>query len=121
MLNNDTEVDPNFLDTIIASVESDPKIGMAGSTVFYFDSPDVIWFAGAHANWVSGDMVDPRVGKQLGTGLPRLEDVDEVAGAGMLVRRQVIEQVGMLDPRFFIYYEETDWCQRAKTAICYAS
>jgi len=116
LLNNDTEVDPNFLSTIIAVAESDPKIGIAGSSVFYFTSPDIVWYAGGYANWLSGDIVDPRVGKRLGIDLPRLEDVDEVAGAGMLVRRKVIEDIGMLDPRFFIYYEETDWCQRAKKA-----
>lgn len=34
----------------------------------------------------------------------------------MCWKRQVIEQVGVLDPRFFIYYEETDWCVRARAA-----
>lgn len=114
LLNNDTEVAPDFLSTIVAVAEGNSTIGIAGSTAFYFSSPDVVWYAGGHANWVSGDMIDPRAGKRLGTDLPRLEDVDEVAGAGMLVRRKVIEDVGTLDPRFFIYFEETDWCQRAK-------
>jgi len=114
LLNNDTEVDPDFLDSMVSAMETDPRIGIAGSTVFYFDPPDIVWFAGAHANWLRGDMVDPRVGKHLGTKLPPLEDVDEVAGAGMLVRTRLIREIGMLDPTFFIYYEETDWCQRAK-------
>lgn len=114
LLNNDTEVSPDFLYPVVSTMESDPKIGIAGSTVFYFNPPDIIWFTGAHANWLRGDMVDPRVGKRLDKESARLEDVDEVAGAGMMVRRKVIEHVGMLDSTFFIYFEETDWCQRAK-------
>jgi len=114
LLNNDTEVDSNFLTDIITATQKDPKIGIAGSTVFYFSSPDTVWYAGGHANWISGDMLDPRVGKQLTVDELPLEDVDEVAGAGMLIKRQVIEDVGVLDPSFFIYFEETDWCQRAK-------
>ena len=42
--------------------------------------------------------------------------VDEVSGACMLVRRAAIDKVGMLDERFFMYYEEVDWCRRFKDA-----
>lgn len=115
LLNNDTEVDPGFLSAAVDVAEHSRDIGIAGSTAFYANPADIVWFAGARANWLNGDMNDPRIGKRLPDieKLP-VEDVDEVAGAAMLVRREVIEQVGMLDPSFFIYYEETDWCQRAK-------
>jgi N-acetylglucosaminyl-diphospho-decaprenol L-rhamnosyltransferase len=43
-------------------------------------------------------------------------EVDEVSGACMLVRRAAIDKVGMLDERFFMYYEEVDWCRRFKDA-----
>jgi len=42
--------------------------------------------------------------------------VDEVSGACMLVRKSVIDEVGLLDERFFMYYEEVDWCRRMKQA-----
>ena len=114
LLNNDTEVDPHFLNEIVDVVEKDYKIGIAGSTVFYFNPSDIIWYAGGHVNWLSGDMVDPRVGKQFDSSLLTIEDVDEVAGAGMLIRSKALQRVGLLDPRFFIYFEETDLCQRVK-------
>lgn len=116
LLNNDTEVDPDFLSEIVEVVENDPTIGIAGSTVFYYKPSDIIWYAGGHANWISGDMVDPRVGQKLKTGKLEIEDVDEVAGAGMLIRSKSIEKVGVLNTKFFIYFEETDWCQRVKKA-----
>lgn len=45
-------------------------------------------------------------------------EVDEVSGACMLVRRAAIDKAGMLDERFFMYYEEVDWCLRIKKAGC---
>ncbi|MGB9588095.1 MAG: glycosyltransferase family 2 protein [Armatimonadota bacterium] len=42
--------------------------------------------------------------------------VDEVSGACMLVRRLALDEVGMLDERFFMYYEEVDWCRRMAQA-----
>jgi GT2 family glycosyltransferase len=46
-------------------------------------------------------------------GLPA---VDWISGCALLVRREVVEQVGALDERFFYYWEETEWCLRAKRA-----
>jgi hypothetical protein len=43
-------------------------------------------------------------------------EVDWVPGAFMIIRRKVLSEVGFFDPRFFLYYEETDLCRRAKSA-----
>ena len=43
-------------------------------------------------------------------------DVEWLRGSAMLVRREALEQVGMLDERFFIFYEEVDWCYRMRQA-----
>ena len=114
LLNNDTEVDPDFLNEIVEVAEKDKNIGVAGSTAYYFEPSDIVWYSGGHANWTSGDMLDPRVGKKINTDLCSIEDVDEVAGAGMLIRASSIKKVGTLNADFFIYFEETDLCQRIK-------
>jgi len=114
LLNNDTEVEPSFLDEVVNVLDNDQSIGIAGSTVFYFEPSDIVWYAGGHANWISGDMLDPRVGKKIDLENCKIEDVDEVAGAGMLVRKEALKEVGLLNEDFFIYFEETDLCQRIK-------
>lgn len=117
LLNNDTEVAPEFLRQLVETAEADPRVGMVGPTIYYYDHPDVIWSAGGAIDWRRGKtwmvcLNEPDRG-QCGTE-PRI--VDFVTGCAMLVRREVMERVGLLDERFFLYYEEVEWCTRARRA-----
>lgn len=117
LLNNDTVVDPAFLRILVDAAEADPAIGIAGPTIYYHERPDVIWSAGGAIDWQQGSTrmvgLDERDEGQFGQ-VPRR--VDFVTGCAMLVRRAVLEQAGLLDERFFAYYEETEWCVRATRA-----
>ncbi|UCC65205.1 MAG: glycosyltransferase family 2 protein [Anaerolineae bacterium] len=115
LLNNDTEVAPCFLRHLVQAAEASPMVGIAGPTIYYHERPDRIWSAGGTIDWRRGktsmagfNEVD--VG-QFGIA-PR--EVDFVTGCALLVKREVIERVGLLDERFFVYYEETEWCVRAR-------
>ena len=115
VLNEDTILAADCLEHLLRLGESDPRIGMVGPTVYHHDEPDVIQSAGGSVNrfWEAthcgqnetdrGQYAEPR-------------SVGWVTGCGILVRRAVIEQVGMLDERLFIYWEETEWCVRAARA-----
>ncbi len=50
------------------------------------------------------------------TNPDQTHEVDAVSGAFLMIRRKVVEQIGLLDERFFMYGEELDWCLRAKRA-----
>jgi GT2 family glycosyltransferase len=117
LLNNDTEVAPDFLRRLVEAAEADPRIGVVGPTIYYHDRPDVIWSAGGAIDWGRGSTrmagLDEREEGQFGTE-PR--SVDFATGCAMLVRRAVVEHVGTLDERFFAYYEETEWCVRIARA-----
>jgi GT2 family glycosyltransferase len=117
LLNNDTVVDPAFLRILVDAAEAEPSAGITGPTVYYHAQPDVIWSAGGGIDWQRGDTrmvgLNERDEGQFGTE-PR--PVDFVAGCAMLVRRAVLEQAGLLDERFFVYYEESEWCVRAARA-----
>ncbi len=111
VLNEDTILNPDCLSKLIEVGESDPKTGIVGPLVYHYDEPNVIQSAGGHLNryWEGshigqnetdqGQFIDPH-------------PVDWISGCAILVRRRVIEQVGMLDERFFYYWEETEWCLR---------
>ena len=117
LLNNDTVVAPDFLRLLVEAAKGDAETGIAGPMIYYHKQPDVIWSAGGAIDWrrrktrmVGLDEQD--VGQF--EAMPR--EVDFVSGCTLLVKRAVLEQVGLLDERFFAYYEEIEWCVRARQA-----
>jgi GT2 family glycosyltransferase len=116
LLNNDTLVAPDFLSHLLPVAASDPKIGIVTPKIYYYDPPDRIWCAGADVCWVNGVTRRLHADETDDGGLEANTDVTFASGCALCVRRSVIEEVGMLDPRFFIYYEETDWCLRMTRA-----
>lgn len=114
LLNNDTVVDPKALSHLVDEVVSDASVGMVGSKIYYYHPPDLIWFAGGTVNKLTGRT--RHIGfNEKDSGLwetPR--DVDYVSGCSMLVGRSVIGSVGLMDEMFFMYFEDLDWCTRAK-------
>jgi GT2 family glycosyltransferase len=116
LLNNDTVVDPEFLTGLVALSESDDTIGIVGPKIYYHDRPDTIQSFGAKISFRSGATKD-RGWKQRDTGqFEREAAVDYVNGCALLVKRKVVEAIGLLDPVYFCYYEETDFCTRARIA-----
>jgi GT2 family glycosyltransferase len=117
LLNNDTEVAPDFLNLLLQTVEADPHIGVVGPLIYYFDRPKVVWSAGGAINWQQGStyMIGLNEVDQGQFG-PTPHLVDFVTGCALLIKMAVIDQVGVLDPRFFAYYEEVEWCVRVTRA-----
>lgn len=115
LLNNDTEVPPSLLRRLVDVAESDRRIGIVGPKILYYRPNDVIWSAGGRVDRLGRpshlrfDEVDDGADQSV-------QDVDYVTGCALLIKRQAIEQVGALDERFFIYYEEAEWCARVHRA-----
>jgi GT2 family glycosyltransferase len=113
LLNNDTVVAPDFLDVMVAVMEKDPSIGVTGPMIYYYHNPDMIWSAGGEIDWAHGKTrmtgINEMDVSQFGVA-PRKTEF--VTGCALLARRDVWQKVGLLDDRFFMYYEETEWCVR---------
>jgi len=114
-LNDDTILDPLCLSRLVDAGESDSKIGIVGPLVFHFDEPTVIQSAGGMLGtyWQS-----IHVGKdEIDQGqFQSRREVDWISGCAILVRRAVIDKIGMLDADYFLYWEETEWCIRTAKA-----
>lgn len=116
-LNNDTEVNSDFLQPLVALFESNPRAGAASSKILYFNSGETIQYAGS-------SRIDPFTGRSKRIGYMEKDhgqyssvcETDLAHGAAMMVPRRVIEQVGMMPEFFFLYYEEVDWCESIKKA-----
>lgn len=114
LLNNDTVVDPGFLEPLVALAESDARIGVVGPQILYHGDPEIIWSSGGAVNWRGHSRLLHEGEPDAPGGEPR--EADFVTGCALMIKRAVLEKVGLLDERYFIYYEETDLCARVRAA-----
>jgi GT2 family glycosyltransferase len=115
LLNNDTELAPDALDHLVAAIETAPDIGLVTAKVYYAADRRRIWSVGNRLNV----FLDVTAGgeNQIDRGQwaqPR--DIDFAPFCAVLVRRELLESVGLLDEGFFFYYEDMDYCRRARLA-----
>ena len=109
LLNPDAVAGPRWAETLVAELERDASLAAASGRIYYLGEgapdrssvfctwPKVAPFSSKPHNF-HGD--EPR------------SLVDYLSGAAMMVRREAIERVGPMDPGYFLYFDETDWCAR---------
>lgn len=128
ILNNDTVIVKDALSEMIKMAEPNEKIGILGSKILNYYSLNII-------DTIGGGKFIPWLGiaVQIGSGESdkgqwnkRNVDITYVKGASMLIRNEVIEDIGLIDESYFLYSEETDFCIRAcrnkwKIAYCLSS
>ncbi len=114
LLNNDTQIDPHCLSSLVETAASDPRIGMVGAVNYYASDPERVWYSGGRMDWKTGNLLDPTAEALDLSRFPPIREVDDVTGSSLLIKREVLEKVGLLEPKYFAYYEETEWCLRAK-------
>jgi GT2 family glycosyltransferase len=120
LLNSDTVVPPGALAALVAFMDAHPAAGAVGPRLLRPDgAPQPYAFGG-----------DPTLGYLLRRGINRLllrrplhdwttdavQTVDWVSGACLMVRREAIDQAGLLDENIFMYFEDNDWCLRIRQA-----
>jgi GT2 family glycosyltransferase len=109
LLNNDTQPKPFALCELVRTAESDYRLGAVGSVLHYTSDPGKIqaWGGGWISLWTgysSQATEHPRSGREL----------DFLTAASMLVRRKALEDVGLMDDRFFLYWEDAELCFRLR-------
>jgi len=115
LLNNDTYVDERFIMEIVKFMKR-PDVGIVGSLLLY--PSKVIQSCGCKEKFL-GFWECPGAGLTLEEGKSLCKDgmeVDYVSGAALAIKREVIDKIGLLDPYFFAYMEDVDWCYRARNA-----
>lgn len=116
LLNNDTVVDPHFAEELINAAKKEKKAGLLTSMIYFYDRPEIISYAGAWFNELLG------WGRQRGYNevernqFKGVEETERPSGCSLLVTREFLERVGLLDETFFCYCEDTDWAMRARAA-----
>jgi len=109
LLNNDTIIEPNFLKELIRKGKSDKDIGILGPVIYEYKT-NKVHFAGGKINWLYTK------GTHIQNTRYKIRDTDYITGACMLVKREVIEKIGLMDEDYFLYFEDADWCIKARRA-----
>ena len=118
LLNSDVKVDKYFLEPLIQVGQQHPSVGILGPRIYFYDKPEKLWFAGGVLNRTKTK------GTHLGLHEPMTEEqksgrpyeVDYVTGCALLVKREVVEKIGLMPEDYFLFYEDADWSLRAKKA-----
>ncbi|MCM8783433.1 MAG: glycosyltransferase family 2 protein [Candidatus Omnitrophica bacterium] len=114
-VDNDNIVDKNFLTELVKLAETDEKIGFVGPKMYYFNDPERIWYAGAEISLLTSR------GRYIGISEidkgqhDRIREVGHIPNV-WLVKKCVIEKIGVLDTSYVVCYEESDWAMRARKA-----
>ncbi|MAY74673.1 MAG: glycosyl transferase family 2 [Phycisphaerae bacterium] len=124
LLNPDTIAHPRATSALAEAASADPRVGVVGSHLEGADGERqaaAFRFPSCPGEFERGAMTGP-ISKLLRSHVVSLDaldhatDVDWVSGASFLVTRKLIEDVGLMDDGFFLYYEEVEMCWRAKHA-----
>ena len=124
LLNPDTVLRSGAIEALVRFLEADPRVGVAGGIfenadasewAIAFRFPSLLGEVEQGLQWGAATRVLSRWQVPMHMG-STAQPVDWVSGASMMVRREVFDTVGGLDEGFFLYFEETEFCFRAKAA-----
>jgi GT2 family glycosyltransferase len=120
LLNNDTIVTPNFLEPLVERMESNPKIAAVTGKIYYAPAAaggrsNILWYAGSFRKWWMG-FSHYGIDEEDRGAYDVAQEVAYASGCEMLLRSSVLRQLGPLSDDYFAYWEESDWCQRARKA-----
>ena len=114
LLNNDTIVEPNFVEPLVEHMTSDNSTAAIQPLIYYEHDRELIWNAG-------GDFIEPwgytqtrLFRKRITTSGLSIDELDWITGCCFMVRSDAIKKVGLLNSKFFIYYEDVDWSFRLR-------
>ncbi len=116
LLNNDTIVDAGFLTALVNDASEHKSAGVLGSKIYYFNDRRKIWSAGGGISKLTKRTFQYGENKIDHGQFDVTREVGFVSGCCMLIKREVVEKIGALDPDYFMYYEDVDFCLRARQA-----
>ncbi|MBT8448728.1 MAG: glycosyltransferase family 2 protein [Gammaproteobacteria bacterium] len=113
ILNNDTLVEPDFIEPLLEVFDSNEDVGCVISKILYASDPDKIWYAGGTFNpWFCRadhdhyNLTDNKVAE--------VKPVEFASGCCMLLSREAIDKTGLMDEDYFLYVEDTEYSLRLR-------
>lgn len=108
LFNQDAVADKDWLANLVNAIEKSENTAAVAGKVFYYGD-----MHGKNAIFCTWSKIDPYTGSPSNfSGDEPLGKVDYLTGCAMLVKREAIDEIGLLDTGYFMYFDETDWCAR---------
>ncbi len=108
LLNNDTVVSPDFLSQLVQQLDLDSTYGIVGPVIYHEQERQKIWWAGGSLDfWLNFHAVTT-------TPQSDVTDLNFQTGCCCLIRKEVVNKVGLLDEKYFLYYEDADYGARVR-------
>jgi hypothetical protein len=114
LLNNDTVVDPEILNAFLAQASNLPLAGIFAAKIYYFLNPSKIWFAGGKWDTSTPGFKHIGMGAEDSEEFSKVMETDYACGCALFASIPMLKDIGLLDPEYFLNFEETDLCYRAK-------
>lgn len=115
LLNNDTVVAPSALRSLVEAAAQQPRAAGLGSLLLEYSQPAVVQMAGGRVIPALG--TSRKLGKQMTMRAAAVSppwECEFVSGCSLLLTRRSLEEVGLLREEYFLYWEDGDWCRRAR-------
>lgn len=116
LINNDTEVEPDFLDEVLNFRRTNASADLIGCRIFYHSSENILWYDGGqyykHTTRAIHINENKDVRRVKSSMVP--QKTTFITGCFMYISKHCLDVCGLLDERFFMYNEDLEYCIRAK-------
>lgn len=113
---NDVLVDPEIINVLVDFAEADPKAGVLGTRIFFFDRPQILWHAGGRIHPLHGHSFHYGWERKDAPRYQKIRECDFVTGCGFLLRSAALQRVGYFREDFIFYSEDAELCYRIREA-----
>ena len=116
LLNNDTVVEKEFVIELLKTAQKKDDAGIITGKILYYSKPEYIWYAGGYMNLNRARIHHLHIREKEDTNDICEKSVSFATGCLMMMSKEVIEKVGVLDDAFFMYAEDAEYCARIRNA-----
>ncbi len=117
LLNYDVIVNPDFIEKMVAFLETHPDAGMITPKIKVYKDKNILWNTGAFLNFRSAIIIGNRGYLEydpLNKKYNKIETIGFTPGTAVFINKKVVEDIGLMDEIFFMYHEDPDWNLRAQ-------
>lgn len=125
ILNNDVIVEKYFLEELVKYLYNNHNAAMVGPMICEYSNERIVQSTGAMINLYKGNVPPLNCGKTQDEINQKVIKCNYIGGACILVRKEILDEIGLIPENYFLFFEETEWCLKAKKRgydiVCYCN